>query len=148
MARVSVWQRLWREFGTAEDFSGKPYLALLNQVGHTFLGLLAAQVFCDLWFVVTGEMPVRLHIFFPLFAIYLFGVEHLWQRFRGSDSWNDTLFFLLGVAGALLPFTETGFDEWTAFLAYSVWKSLALKAAWLAYLIYYLRGIAQDNNGA
>jgi len=86
------------------------YGELLNQIGHTFLGLVSTVLFCAVWREVAGEMPYRSYVFTMVFLSYAIGIELGVQRAKQAaypGDWKfDSLMFAFGAAAALVPFFE------------------------------------------
>jgi hypothetical protein len=99
---------MWRwflEFFEQDDFNGRPYGWLTNQISHTMLGLAMAFVLSLFWFVVAGEMPWK-SIAWPLCVVVYLALEFV-RGWNGWDSVEDTAFTAgYGSGGAFLLFSE------------------------------------------
>lgn len=83
-------------------FWDDPYGYLTNQVGHIGLGVFMAFVASRAVFELTGEFPVRLHVWVSVLAFYVLVIELTLQGWRGFDTIEDTAFTCFYGAGAPL----------------------------------------------
>lgn len=125
---------MWRELNTPDNFARDWYGELTNQCGHTLLGVLSAVTFCDVWFLVTGEMPVRSWVFLAVFLPYALGIEAIVQRWKPGDAWFDSLMFGFGAAGIILPVKEVAAAWPVSTVDYTPHVRLILMAAWAVIL--------------
>ena len=102
----SVIASIWREAMTPDDFRGKPYAAVLNQIGHIAVGAFFCAFACVAWGAVAGEMPVRSLVWLMLITAYYGVIEIGIQGLRKADSMRDTFFVALGAAMPLVAFAE------------------------------------------
>ena len=68
------WVSLFKELMTPSDYRENAYGELVNQIGHTFLGVALAVLGCGIYGAIFGEMPVRLYVF-----AVLTGTPRSWQ---------------------------------------------------------------------
>lgn len=109
MTFQDIIRAFWVELTTPDNFRDEPYTALVNQIGHIGLGLVVASVCACLWFLVFGEMPVRLYMGAALSLLYM-AFEIRAQGWKGNDTLYDWAFVTVGVALPYLALTEIDFE--------------------------------------
>lgn len=103
-----VWQ-FWNVLTTPSDHEGDPYVEAANQLSHIALGCVFSLSACVIWFILFGEMPVRVAVWFSVVLGYAVAVEWWLQGWNGRDSFADTFFVQCGVSMTLWPVKEVGF---------------------------------------
>ena len=139
-ARIAAVQRnggkmieWFRRNFTQDDFADDWYGYLTNQVGHIALGLMMALAVSLIWFVISGEMPVKRFAALACLAAYL--ALELVRGWNGLDSVEDTVFTAgYGSGGAFLIFSEITPGEpflgFNIFLAGGIAVIAALHLIW------------------
>jgi hypothetical protein len=126
---------MWQFLNKPNNFKRDWYGELTNQCGHTLLGILAANTFCDVWFLIAGEMPVRSWTFLAVFLPYAIGIETIVQRWAPGDAWFDSLMFGFGAAWVLLPFYEVSQAGLVSTVEYTPHVRLIIMVAW-AFILF------------
>ena len=128
-------QTLWVTLTTPDDFRGRPYGELTNQMAHALLGVVVSLVIVAVAVMLTGEAPYRAPMIAVLLASYA-AMEGLLQRRRGGwsfrDGFADFRFFWYGVGGALLPLEEVAQIPGGILVAYDPRIFLVIVAVFLA----------------
>lgn len=103
---MSIWEAIWREAMTPEDYRGQPYKAALNQFGHVSIGAFFASLVSLMWFSYADEMPIRGFVWIAVVTLYM-GVIEIWiQGLKKRDTFADTFFVGMGAALPLVTFEE------------------------------------------
>lgn len=109
----------WVELTTPDSFRADPYTALVNQIGHIGLGMVAAVLAACIYFWFFGEMPVRTYMGIALSLTYL-AFELIVQGYKGNDTYWDWSFVSLGIALPYISLTEIGFTDDYAILRVNI----------------------------
>ena len=128
-----VFASIWREAMTPNDYRGKPYDAVLNQIGHIAVGAFFCAFACVSWGAVAGEMPVRALVWLMLVTAYYGVVEIGIQGLRKADSMKDTFFVALGVAIPLVALAEVSSPP--VMLLLNLWPAFGIMVFAVACLI-------------
>lgn len=103
---MNIWEAIWREAMTPEDYRGQPYKAALNQFSHVSVGAFLSSLMSFVWFSAAGEMPVRGFVWISVVTAYM-GVIEIWiQGLKKRDTFADTFFVAMGTALPLVTFEE------------------------------------------
>lgn len=126
----------WVELTTPDNFRDDPYTALVNQIGHIGLGMVAAVIAACAYFHLAGEMPVRLYAGLILSAMYLL-FELVVQGYKGNDTYYDWSFVSLGIALPYISLTEISYHGDYSLLRVNIDQMLIGLAACVALLAIY-----------
>lgn len=85
-------------FRLPDDFEGRPYGYLTNQIGHVFFGATLPMYIIAASYYSSGQYPDQTPIAIQFVISYLIGWELVTQGWRGLDTVLDTFFVAIGAS--------------------------------------------------
>lgn len=133
-ARVfEVMGQIFRILTTPDDFERDWYAYATNQIAHTSIGVFFVALVSYGAFMVDGEIPYKMHVFFVIAFIYA-SKEIFLDKWNGFDTVEDFMFVVVyGTGGTLYSFTEkqAGLSE----LVFDLEKSAPFFAVFCVHLL-------------
>lgn len=99
-------KQILKTLTTPSGYDGDWYAYATNQIAHTSIGVFFVALISYGAFMVDGEIPYKMHVFFVIAFIYA-SKEIFLDKWNGFDTVEDFMFVVIyGTGGTLYSFTE------------------------------------------
>ncbi|QDP54160.1 MAG: hypothetical protein GOVbin4685_20 [Prokaryotic dsDNA virus sp.] len=99
-------EQILKALTTPSNYERDWYAYATNQIAHTSIGVFFVALISYGAFMVDGEIPYKMHVFFVIAFIYA-SKEIFLDKWNGFDTVEDFLFVVVyGTGGTLYSFTE------------------------------------------
>ena len=127
-------RQIWNGLTKPSDFSDDWYGYLTNQFSHIGVGIFLAWLTCLAAFIISGDMPYRIHVFIFLGISYFFK-ELIFDKWQGKDTIEDVLFVVFyGAGGTLASFKQM--DQFSSDVVFNIYSALPIFIFSMAHLTY------------